>query len=58
VRVIIEKWDYNEYGYRFRVTQWKLVGPLVELVCKLTEYEPDLESGVLERKVISHMIFN
>ena len=41
--VIIEKWDYNKYGYRFRVMQWKCVDPLVELVCELTEYESDLE---------------
>jgi len=43
VRVIINKWDQNEYDYRLRVTQWKHVGPLAELVCELTEYEPDLE---------------
>ena len=55
---MIDKCDYNEYGYRFRVMQWKRVGPLVELVCELTEYEPDLEMQSIERKVISHMIFN
>ena len=43
MRVIIEKWDYNEYDYRFRVTQWKRVGPLAKLVGLLAEYEPDLE---------------
>jgi len=43
VRVVIKKWDYNKYGYTFRMTQWKRVGPVVELVCELTDYEPDLE---------------
>jgi len=40
---MIENWDYNEYDYRFRMVQRKRVGPLVELVCELTEYEPGLE---------------
>jgi len=50
VRVIIEKWDYNEYGYRFRVAQWKHVGLLVELVCEVTEYETDLERWSYRKK--------
>jgi len=50
VRVIIEKWDFNEYGDRIWVTQWKRVGPLVELVCELTEYEPDLERWSYRKK--------
>jgi len=50
VRVIIEKWDHNEYGYRFIVRQWKFVGPLVELVCELTEYEPVLERWSYRKK--------
>jgi len=40
---MLEKWDYNEYGYTVCVTQWKYVGQLLELVCELTEYERDLE---------------
>jgi len=47
---MIEKWDYNEYGYRFRVTQWKHVGQLVELVCELTEYVPDSEMWSYRKK--------
>jgi len=47
---MIDKCDYNEYGYRFRVMQWKRVGPLVELVCELTEYEPDLEMWSYRKK--------
>jgi len=43
VRVIIEKWNYNKYGYRFRVMQYKRVGLAVELVYELTEYELELE---------------
>ena len=50
MRVIVKKWDYNEYGYRFRVMQWKRIGPLVELVCELTEYEPDLERWSYRKK--------
>ena len=41
--VIIEKWDQNEYDFRFRLTKWKRVGPLAELVHELTEYQLDLE---------------
>ena len=50
MRDILKQWDYNEYGYRFGVMQWKRVGPLVELVCELTEYEPDLERWNYRKK--------
>ena len=50
MRVIIEEWDYNKHGYRFRVTLWKRVGPLVELVCELTEYEANLERWSCRKK--------
>ena len=50
MRVIIEKKDFNEYGYRFRVTQCKHMGPLVEQICELTEYEPDLEGWSYRKK--------
>ena len=50
MRVIIEMWDYNEYGYRFRVMQWKCVGPFVELVCELIEYDPDFKRWNYRKK--------
>ena len=50
MRVIIEKCDYNEYGYSFRVAQWKRVDLLVELVCELIKYEQDLERWSYRKK--------
>jgi len=47
---MIEKWEYNEYDYRFRVMQWKRVGPLVKLICELTEYEADSERWSYRKK--------
>jgi len=55
VRVIIEKWDYIEYGYKFRVMQWKRVNPLAKLVSYLLMCLSDLEGGVIECKNIITM---
>ena len=48
--VLVEKWKQKEYDYGFKVTQWKHVGLLVELVCKLTEYESNLEKSNYGKK--------